>query len=57
MANEDDEDKWQKRQVAGDRVEELVAERTSTAVKSALQELLDAPAPGGQARRKRRGKA
>ncbi|MES9819573.1 MAG: BREX-1 system adenine-specific DNA-methyltransferase PglX [Candidatus Thiodiazotropha sp.] len=51
---EDDEDKWQKRQVGSERIEEFAAERTSTAVKAALQELLDAPAPGGQTRRRRR---
>ncbi|MCG8006851.1 MAG: BREX-1 system adenine-specific DNA-methyltransferase PglX [Candidatus Thiodiazotropha lotti] len=54
---ENDDDKWQKRQVSSDRVEELVAERTSTAVKAALQDLLDAPAPGGQTRNRRRTSA
>lgn len=51
---EDDDDKWQKRQVGGGRVEDLVAERASTAVKTALEDLLNAPVPGGQTRRKRR---
>ncbi|MEH6589153.1 MAG: BREX-1 system adenine-specific DNA-methyltransferase PglX [Halioglobus sp.] len=54
---EDNKGKWQKLQVSSDRTEELVAERTSTAVKAALKDLLDAPAPGGQTRRKRRASA
>jgi hypothetical protein len=57
---EDDDGKktqWKKRQVNSDRVTELVAERSSTAVKAALQDLLEAPAPAGQTRRKRRARA
>jgi hypothetical protein len=51
---EDDDGKWQKRQVSSERVEALVAERASTAVRAALKDLLEAPAPAGQTRRKRR---
>ena len=54
---EDDDGKWQKRQGTGDRIEEIVLDRSSTAVKAALQDLLEAPAPAGTARRKRRAKA
>jgi len=45
---EDDEGKktvWKKRQVSADRLSELVAERSSKAVKAALEDLLSAPAP------------
>ena len=52
---EDDDDKWQNRQVSEDRVAELVAERASTAVKAALDDLLSAPTPSGS--RKRRSKS
>jgi hypothetical protein len=51
---EDDKGKWQKRQVGGARMEVLVTERSSTAVKAALKDLIEAPAPAGQTRRKRR---
>jgi len=57
---EDDEGQktvWKKRQVSSDRVVELVATRSSTAVKAALQDLLEAPAPSGTARRKRSANA
>ena len=54
---EDDEGKWQKRQVSDDRITELVVDRSSTAVKAALQDLLEAPAPAGTASRKRSAKA
>lgn len=37
--------KWQPRKVAQSRIDELIAERTSAAVKDALRALLDAPAP------------
>ena len=55
---EDDEGKktvWKKRQVSAERVAELVAERSSSAVKAALKELLEAPTPAGKSgtRRKR----
>lgn len=53
---EDDERKWHKRQVSGNRIEELVAERASTAVKAALKDLLEAPAPAGQTRRKQKAR-
>jgi len=49
--------KWQKRQVNGDRIEQLVAERASTAVKAALQDLLEAPVPAGQTRRKKKARS
>jgi len=53
---EDEDGKWQKRQVSAARVNELIADRSSTAVNAALQDLLDAPAPTGKTRRKRRTK-
>ena len=54
---EDDKDKWQKRQDSGDRIEELVDKRASTAVKAALNDLLEASVPAGQTRRKQKAKA
>lgn len=55
---EDDESKWQKRQVSGDLITELVAERSSNAVKAALKDLLEAPAPtGGSTRKKRKARS
>lgn len=48
---------WKKRQLSDKRIEEAIAERSSTAVKAALKDLLDAPAPAGQTRRKRRVRA
>ena len=54
---EDDNAKWQKRKISNVRVEELIAGRSSTAVKAALKDLLEAPAPAGEARRKRRASA
>jgi hypothetical protein len=53
---EDDDGKWQKRQISSDRIEEIIAERASTAVKAALQDLLEAPVPAGQTRRQRRAR-
>jgi len=53
----EDDGKWHKRRVSGNRIEELVAERASTAVKAALKDLLEAPAPAGQTRRKRKARA
>ena len=38
---------WEKRQVGADRVAELVVERSSSAAKAALEDLLSAPAPTG----------
>jgi hypothetical protein len=54
---EDDDGKWQPREVAPEKVRALVEQRTSPAVKDALQKLLDAPAPkGGRKPRRRRRK-
>ena len=50
---EDNDGKWQTRQISSDQVEELVAERSSTAVKAALKDLLEAPVASGQSRRRR----
>jgi hypothetical protein len=55
---EDDQGKktvWKKRQVSAGRVAELVDERSSTAVKAALADLLSAPAPVGRTRTRRGG--
>ena len=52
----EDDGKWLKRQVSPDRLDAMIAERSSTAVKSALKDLLDAPTPTGQTRRKRRAR-
>ena len=48
---------WKKRQVSQDRVAELVVDRSSTAVKAALEDLLSAPTPSGAKKRrtKKRG--
>ena len=53
---EDDDGKWKNRKVSNQRVEELIVDRSSSAVKAALQDLLKVPAPGGPTRRKRRTK-
>ena len=54
---EDEDGKWHPREVDLDTVAALVEERTSAAVKDALQKLLDAAAPKGASRgRKRRKK-
>ena len=45
---------WKKRKVNSDRIAELVAERSSTAVKAALNDLLSAPAPTGGSKRRSR---
>lgn len=53
-----DDAKWKKRNIGGDGVADLVAERSSIAVRAALKDLLEAPAPaGGSTRRKRRTKS
>ena len=52
--DEKDKGKWKKRKVDKERVEELISERSSTAVKAALEDLLSAPVPGG-GKRKRKG--
>jgi len=47
---EDDDEKWKKRRVSDGSIEELIAERSSTAVKASLADLLEA---AGQSRRTR----
>jgi hypothetical protein len=42
---EDDAGKWQRRDVPHHEIDQLIAERTSAAVKDALKSLLQAPAP------------
>jgi len=54
---EDDKEKWQKRNVDQAAIDALVKERSSPAVKAALEDLLAAPTPGGAKRRSRRGGA
>jgi hypothetical protein len=49
--------KFQPRSAPMQPVEDLVRERSSSAVKAALKSLLEAPSPGGSARRVRRGKS
>jgi hypothetical protein len=51
---EDVDGKWKKREPPARRVEELVRERTSPAVKAALKSLLEAPSANGGSRRGRR---
>ena len=54
---EDEEGKWQERQVSVGRVEKLVSDRSSTTVKAALKDLLETPAPtGSRARSSRKGR-
>lgn len=48
-----DDGKWKPRKVDDKKVAELIAERTSPAVKAALKSLLDAPAPAKKKRKKR----
>ncbi len=50
---EDDDGKWRPKKVSGDAVDRLIAERTSGAVKSALDDLLRAPTPTASARGRR----
>lgn len=57
--HEDEQGKWHRRRVGGDEIRALVEERTSPAVKAALQDLESASAPAGGAgagRRARRGR-
>ncbi len=58
---EDDDGKWQPVKVQQAEIDQLIAERTSAAVKDALQSLLDAPPPatgrGGGRRASGRGSA
>jgi len=54
---EDDSGKktvWTKRNVSSSRVAELIEQRSSTAVRAALDDLLSAPAPAGKTRSRRR---
>ncbi len=53
---EDDGGKWQQREVTAGEVEALVAERASSAVKAALDDLLGAPVPAGRKTRRRRAR-
>src|SRR5579862_4485703 len=53
---EDDNGKWKARDTPAHPIDELVAERTSPAVKAALKSLVEAPEPTGTARRSRNGK-
>ena len=50
---EDDDGKWCPDKVSGDAVDRLIADRTSAAVKSALDDLLRAPAATASPRRRR----
>lgn len=58
---EDDDGKWQPVKIPKAEIDQLIAERSSAAVKDALQSLLDAPPPatgrGGQRRASSRGSA
>jgi hypothetical protein len=49
--------KWTARKTPTRSVEELVGERTSSAVKAALKSLLEAPAAAGSAKKTKKGKA
>ncbi len=49
---EDADGTWRQRDVAEATVQQLIAERTSTTVKAALQDLLAAPAPLGRSSRR-----
>lgn len=51
---EGDDGKWTRRPAPIRPIENLIAERTSPAVKAALASLLDAPEPAGGGRRRRR---
>ncbi|MCY3869034.1 MAG: BREX-1 system adenine-specific DNA-methyltransferase PglX [Gemmatimonadetes bacterium] len=50
---EDEDGKWHPRDVSKGEIEKLIDERTSSAVKNALNDLLSAPAPAGSRRRSR----
>jgi hypothetical protein len=54
---EDDDGKWKPRKTPTRPISELVAERSSEAVKAALKSLLEAPDPTGHAKRGRKSKA
>lgn len=49
---ETEDGKWKQREVDRARIEALIAERTSPAVKAALASLLSAPSPKGSARKR-----
>jgi hypothetical protein len=49
---EDDDGKWHSRQVDEPRLRRLIADRSVTAVRAALQDLIDAPAPVAGLRKK-----
>jgi hypothetical protein len=52
----DNDSKWSPRRVPTRSIEDLVRERTSPAVKSALKSLLEAPAAAGSSARGRAGR-
>ena len=54
---EDEEGKWKPYKKPQKSIDDLVSERTSTAVKAALKSLLDAPEPASGAKRSRKVKA
>ena len=54
---EDDDGKWKPRKTPTRPVNELIAEKSSAAVKAALKSLLDAPEPSGSIKRGRKSKA
>ena len=54
---EGDDGKWKPRETPTRPISELVAERSSAAVKAALKSLLEAPDPTGPAKRGRKSKA
>ena len=58
-AYEDDRgrEQWRPKDVSKQRIDELIEERTSPAVKAALESLLNAPAPAGSTRKRRKRKA
>ena len=56
--SKDDDGKWKPREtLICARSSELVAERSSAAVKAALKSLLEAPDPSGSTKRGRKSKA
>ena len=53
---QDENEKWKPREEPTRPIEALVKERTSSAVKAALNSLMEAPEPAGRARLSRRGR-
>jgi len=51
---QDEKGKWQPRDISRTQVDALITERSSDAVKAALHNLLTAPMPGGQEKRRRK---